>query len=82
MLAWYFYDMCFFFFLVLLLFLLLKEIGNFKGVDPLRTDEEQTNWGLYCVISAPLILGNDLSVNEDMDRIWVSEGMVANALLY
>ena len=48
----------------------MQEIGNFNGNDPLRTDEEQTNWGLYIVTSSPLILGNDLSIKETMDRIW------------
>eukprot|EP00038_Savillea_parva_P011730 m.199659 g.199659 ORF g.199659 m.199659 type:complete len:667 (+) comp20803_c0_seq1:35-2035(+) len=48
----------------------MQEIGNFNGADPLRSDEETTHWGLWCVISAPLILGADLSNTEIMDRIW------------
>ena len=48
----------------------MQEIGNFNGPDPLRTDEENTHWGLWCIISAPLILGADLSVKETVDRIW------------
>jgi hypothetical protein len=29
----------------------MQEIGNFEGEDPLRTDEEMTHWGLWCIIS-------------------------------
>jgi hypothetical protein len=32
----------------------MQEIGNFAGADPLRTDEENTHWGLWCIISAPV----------------------------
>lgn len=48
----------------------MQEIGNFQGADPLRTDEEMSHWGLWCIISAPLILGTDLRDKVTMDRIW------------
>ena len=48
----------------------MQEIGNFGGDEPLRSDEERTHWGLWCVISAPLVLGTDLSNVTIMDRIW------------
>jgi hypothetical protein len=48
----------------------VSEIGNFKGSEPLRSDEEQSHWGLFAIVSAPLELGCDLSDKEVMDRIW------------
>jgi len=48
----------------------MSEIGNFNGADPLRTDEERTHWGLWCIMSSPLILGLDMSQSDTMDRIW------------
>lgn len=48
----------------------MQEIGNYVGEDPLRTDEEKSHWGLWSIISSPLILGLDMSVKETMDRIW------------
>ena len=48
----------------------MSEIGNFNGPDPLRSDEERSHWGLWCVTSSPLILGTDLSNAAILDRIW------------
>ena len=48
----------------------MQEIGNYRGVEPLRSDEERTHWGLWSIISAPLILGADLTDQSMMDRIW------------
>ncbi|CAK0910657.1 unnamed protein product [Prorocentrum cordatum] len=48
----------------------MSEVGNFRGADPLRTDEERTHWGLWCILSSPLILGLDMSRGDTMDRVW------------
>ena len=48
----------------------MQEIGNFKGAEPLRSDEEHSHWGLWCISSSPLVLGTDLSNATIMDRIW------------
>ena len=48
----------------------MHEIGTYQGADPLRSDEENTHWGLWCIVSSPLILGLDMSISETMDRIW------------
>ena len=48
----------------------MSEVGNYNGADPLRTDEEQSHWGLWCIVSAPLILGLDMSQKDTMDRVW------------
>lgn len=50
----------------------MSEIGNFQGPDPLRTDQERTHWGLWCILSSPLILGLDMSQRETMDRVWAT----------
>jgi len=50
----------------------MSEIGQFSGRDPLRTDEERTHWGLWCIISSPLILSVDMSQTDIMDRIWTT----------
>eukprot|EP00039_Didymoeca_costata_P027722 m.19038 g.19038 ORF g.19038 m.19038 type:complete len:663 (-) comp6470_c0_seq1:97-2085(-) len=48
----------------------MQEIGNFNGADPQRSDEERTHWGLWCIMSAPLVLGFDLTDKVTMDRVW------------
>lgn len=48
----------------------MQEIGNFRGAEPMRSDEERTHWGLWCIISAPLVLGTDLNDTDTLDRIW------------
>lgn len=47
----------------------MSEIGNF-GEGPSREAQEQTHWGLWCIISSPLILGLDLNDTARVDRIW------------
>ena len=48
----------------------MNEVGNFKGDEPQRSDEEQTHWGLWSVVSAPLVLGCNLNDSAVVDRIW------------
>ena len=46
------------------------QIGNFKGLEPTRSHEEQTHFGLWCIISSPLVLGFDMYNSSIMDRVW------------
>ena len=48
----------------------MLECGNFHGADPLRFNEERTHFGLWCIVSSPLILGFNLSDAAIMDRVW------------
>eukprot|EP00912_Choanoflagellata_sp_UC4_P002020 UC4_evm10s1290 len=47
----------------------MQEIGNFPD-SSLGLNEEKTHWGLWTIISAPLILGCDLSNEAILERIW------------
>lgn len=47
----------------------MSEVGNFPP-GPTQHDEERSHWGLWCVISSPLILGFDMNDTEKMDRVW------------
>lgn len=40
----------------------MMQIGNFKGEEPTRSYEEQTHFGLWSIISSPLVLGFDMYV--------------------
>ena len=59
----------------------MQEIGNYNGPDPLRTDEEKTHWGLWVVISSPLILGLDMSQQATMDRCVVPDRNLGHQLV-
>ena len=48
----------------------MLEVGNFRGEDPLRTHEERSHFGLWVIVSSPLILGFNLSDSAAMDRVW------------
>jgi len=48
----------------------MMQIGNFKGPEPTRSHEEQTHFGLWSIISAPLVLGFDMGNASTMDRVW------------
>ena len=48
----------------------MLEVGNFRGDDPLRTHEERSHFGLWVIVSSPLILGFNLSDRTTMDRVW------------
>ena len=48
----------------------MMEVGNFNGHDPLRFNEERTHFGLWCIVSSPLVLGFNLSDSVAMDRVW------------
>jgi len=50
----------------------MLEIGNFGGPEPLRSHEERSHFGLWCVISAPLILGCNMTDAATMDRVWAT----------
>ncbi|CAK9045411.1 Alpha-galactosidase (Alpha-D-galactoside galactohydrolase) (Melibiase) [Durusdinium trenchii] len=48
----------------------MSEVGNFAP-GPSRDDQERTRWGLWSIISSPLILGFDLNDSQTMDgRVW------------
>ena len=36
----------------------------------LNLEEAQTHFAAWCIVSAPLVLGNDLTDEETMDKIW------------
>ena len=46
------------------------EIGNFGGKDPQRFHEERSHFGLWSIVSSPLVLGFNLSDAKIMDRVW------------
>eukprot|EP00041_Stephanoeca_diplocostata_P025750 m.681930 g.681930 ORF g.681930 m.681930 type:complete len:200 (-) comp22815_c0_seq8:4851-5450(-) len=48
----------------------MNEIGNFGGEEPLRSDEERSHWSMWSIVSAPLVLGFDMSDATVMDRVW------------
>jgi len=47
----------------------MSEVGNFPP-GPSQADEERTHWGLWCIVSSPLILGFDMNDSAKMDRVW------------
>lgn len=47
----------------------MSEVGNFPP-GPDQVDKERTHWGLWTVISSPLILGFDMNNSAIMDRVW------------
>ncbi|CAK0860653.1 unnamed protein product [Prorocentrum cordatum] len=48
----------------------MMQIGNFEGKEPLRTHQEMSHFGLWCIVSSPLVLGFDMGDQEAMDRVW------------
>jgi len=48
----------------------MMQIGNFKGAEPTRSHEERTHFGLWSIVSSPLVLGFDTSNTTTMDRVW------------
>jgi hypothetical protein len=46
----------------------LPEVGNFKG--PNNLTESKTHFGGWCIVSAPLILGMDVTDKENLDAVW------------
>ena len=52
-------------------------MGNFRGADPKRTYEEEAHFGLWTIVSSPLILGFNMSSKSNMDRVW---GLITNQL--
>lgn len=52
----------------------MMEIGNFCK-DPLGKnkqceDEERAHFGLWCIVSSPLVLGFNMSNDDQMGRVW------------
>ncbi|CAE7211879.1 unnamed protein product [Symbiodinium pilosum] len=47
----------------------MSEVGNFPA-GPHQQDQERTHWGLWCIVSSPLILGFDLEDSAKLDRVW------------
>lgn len=47
----------------------MTEIGNFPEGDR-QVDEERSHWGLWSIVSSPMILGFDMSNKDKMDRVW------------
>eukprot|EP00928_Gymnodinium_smaydae_P087229 TRINITY_DN71522_c0_g1_i1.p1 TRINITY_DN71522_c0_g1~~TRINITY_DN71522_c0_g1_i1.p1 ORF type:complete len:615 (+),score=55.17 TRINITY_DN71522_c0_g1_i1:204-2048(+) len=48
----------------------MLEVGNFGGDEPQRSDEERSHFGLWCIVSSPLILGLNLTDHKTVDRVW------------
>ena len=48
----------------------MNEVGNFEGDEPRRSDEEQSHWGLWSVVSAPLVLGFDMNQSVVCREAW------------
>ena len=48
----------------------MLQIGNFHGEEPTRSHEERSHFSLWCIVSAPLILGFDMTNGTHMDRVW------------
>lgn len=50
----------------------MNEVGNFKNHsgNQQRDDEEQSHWGLWSIVSAPMVLGFDMNDSSVMDRVW------------
>eukprot|EP01043_Picozoa_sp_COSAG02_P063788 COSAG02_NODE_9139_length_2315_cov_2.050542_2_plen_108_part_00 len=46
----------------------MLEVGNFKG--PNNLTESRTHFGGWCIVSAPLILGMDLTDASNLDAVW------------
>ena len=52
----------------------MNEVGNFKNNsgNQQRDDEEKSHWGLWSIVSAPLVLGFDMNDSAVMDRVWTT----------
>jgi hypothetical protein len=46
----------------------MLEVGNFEG--PNNLTESKTHFGGWCIVSAPLILGMDLTDASSLDAVW------------
>lgn len=47
----------------------MSEVGNWDP-SPTRYDEEQAHWGLWAIVSSPMVLGFDMSDGKTLDRVW------------
>ena len=54
------------------------QIGNFQGQEPQRTHEEQAHFGLWTIVSSPLILGCECSLasqtQAELERLQQTAG--------
>jgi hypothetical protein len=52
----------------------MSEVGNFcKSGKPCTEEEvnaERSHWGLWSIVSSPLILGFDMNESDTVDRVW------------
>jgi hypothetical protein len=52
----------------------MSEVGNFCGegraCTAVAVAAERSHWGLWSVVSSPLVLGFDLNRSDTMDRVW------------
>lgn len=52
----------------------MSEVGNFcrdgQPCPDTEANAEQTHWGLWSVVSSPLVLGFDMNLTRTMDRVW------------
>eukprot|EP00039_Didymoeca_costata_P012683 m.183776 g.183776 ORF g.183776 m.183776 type:complete len:595 (+) comp15549_c0_seq4:133-1917(+) len=48
----------------------MMQVGNFNGPEPTRTFEEMSHFGLWSIVSSPLVLGFNLSDSAIVDRVW------------
>jgi len=46
----------------------MLEVGNIQG--PLAVNESRSHFGMWCILSSPLILGLDLTDNATVDSVW------------
>ena len=46
----------------------MLEVGNFKGL--LNFTESRSHFGGWCIVSAPLILGMDLTDDANVEAVW------------
>ena len=46
----------------------MLEVGNFMG--PNNLTESKTHFGGWCIVSAPLILGMDVTDSANLDAVW------------
>ena len=46
----------------------MLEVGNFQG--PNNLTESKTHFGGWCIVSAPLILGMDVTDSANLDAVW------------
>jgi len=46
----------------------MLEVGNIQG--PLNFTESRSHFGAWCIVSAPLIIGMDITSKAKLDEMW------------